>query len=207
MSEARSIGGLIIRRLVGDDLKDHIAALAELRVTVFRDFPYLYDGHVDYESRYLQTYLDSRDSVLVAAFDGNRIVGASTGLPLRDETANIIDPFIRFGYAIESVFYFGESVLLRPYRGRGVGVAFFEEREGWARTLGHFEYTSFCGVIRPDTHPRRPADHVPLDEFWRRRGYESVPGMEATFRWRDLDEAEQSEKRMRFWIRHLNDGA
>ena len=207
MNDERRVGGLTIRRLTGSDLKRHIGALAELRVIVFRDFPYLYDGHVDNESNHLQTYVNSRDSVLIAAFDGERIVGVSSGLPLEHETDNITAPFERFEFDIGSVFYFGESVLLRPYRGRGVGVAFFEERELWARTLGRFAFASFCGVIRPANHPRRPDDFVPLDAFWHRRGYHPVDGMEAVFRWRDLDESDPSDKRMQFWIRSLNNTA
>jgi GNAT superfamily N-acetyltransferase len=101
------------------------------------------------------------------------------------------------------VFYFGESVLLRPYRGRGVGVVFFAEREAWARSLGRFSIACFCAVDRPADHPRRPPDYVPLDAFWRRRGFERIAGMETQFEWKDLDEATASPKRMLYWSKSL----
>ncbi|MGH8676930.1 MAG: hypothetical protein ACREUQ_01095 [Burkholderiales bacterium] len=79
------------------------------------------------------------------------------------------------GYEPKKVFYFGESVLEKGYRGRGLSVKFFEEREAHVRGLGGFEWTTFCVVQRPQNHPRRPKDYVPLDAFWVKRGYPSIP--------------------------------
>lgn len=194
---------LKIESFSGADARRFIPELARLRIEVFRDFPYLYDGTEDYERKYLRTYTESADSVIAIAFDGTAVVGASTALPLRHETANVIEPFRAFGFDPEKIFYFGESVLLKPYRGQGAGVAFFDHREAWARKFGRYAQASFCGVVRPADHPRRPKDFVPLDAFWKKRGYRPVPGLEATFRWRDLDEAEQSPKKMAFWIKDL----
>ena len=184
-------------------MRQRLGDLARLRIGVFRAFPYLYDGDLAYEQRYLETYLRSQDSALIATSDGDRIVGAATGLPLADETDNIVAPFRRHGFEIARVFYFGESVLLPAFRGRGIGVAFFEEREAWARSLGRFSLICFCAVERPADHPRRPKDHVPLDAFWRRRGYRPIPGMTTHFSWKDLDEERESPKRMAYWMKTL----
>ena len=51
---------------------------------MFRDWPYLYDGDVAYERRYLETYRTSPGAVLVGAFEGDRLVGAATGTPLAE---------------------------------------------------------------------------------------------------------------------------
>jgi hypothetical protein len=44
---------------------------------------------------------------------------------------------------------------------------------------------------------------VPLDAFWRRRGYERVPGLTTQFAWRDIGMAEETVKPMEYWRRHL----
>lgn len=126
---------LTIQRYTNDEIRAYIPELAALRIEVFREFPYLYDGDTEYEARYLQTYIQSPDSVVVIVRDGERIVGASTALPLAHETANVIAPFIEHGYDPGAIFYLGESVLLNAYRGRGIGVRFFAEREAHARAL------------------------------------------------------------------------
>ncbi|MGQ9368756.1 GNAT family N-acetyltransferase [Azospirillum sp. ST 5-10] len=194
---------LRIEPLTGDALQARLPDLARLRIAVFRDFPYLYDGSPDYEERYLATYAAAPGSVVVGAFDGERVVGAATALPLRHEPEHVTAPFRAGGWDVGRLFYYGESVLLPAYRGRGVGVRFFAEREAQARRLGGFSHAVFCAVDRPADHPRRPAGHVPLDDFWRRRGFRPLPGVACRFSWRDLDETAESEKPMRFWIKEL----
>lgn len=192
-----------VESFVGSAARRFIPDLARLRTQVFRDFPYLYDGTADYEENYLRTYIQSPESVIVIAFDGETIVGAATALPLAHEPDYATAPFRARGYDLSKLFYCGESVLDRRYRGRGLGVAFFEHREAWARTLGRFTHSCFCGVVRPADHPRRPKDYVPLDAFWQKRGYRKVEGLTTEFTWRDLDEAEPTPKPMQFWMKEL----
>jgi GNAT superfamily N-acetyltransferase len=180
---------------------------------------YLYDGDFDYEKKYLQTYIDCPESVIVIAFDGDRqtcsqqdsgihtilggkVVGASTAIPMKFETDEIKKPFIENGYNLDEVFYCSESVLDKNYRGLGIGVRFFEEREAHAEALGGFKYICFCCVERPADHPRRPADYVPLDQFWNKRGYFKHPELNTTYTWKDLDDTEETPKPMTFWLKH-----
>ena len=194
---------LELKRLSGEQLNQYIPELARLRIQVFRDWPYLYDGDLAYEEKYLKTYIEAPNSVIVLAIDGDKVVGASTGIPLKYETDEVKQPFINAGYDVDKVFYCGESVLISTYRGQGAGVAFFEHREAHAIEVGGFEVSCFCGVQRPGDHSRRPDDYVPLDNFWRKRGYEKHPELNTTFSWKDLDESEASPKPMTFWMKNL----
>ncbi len=190
-----------IQRLCGESLIQYIPELARLRIEVFRDFPYLYDGDFAYEEKYLKTYIDCPDSVIVLAFDGDSIVGASTAIPMKYETDEVKKPFVEHGYNPDEIFYCGESVLDKRYRGRGIGVRFFEEREAHAEELGGFKHITFCCVERPQDHPRRPADYVPLDKFWNKRGYFKHPELTTTYSWKDLDDVEETPKPMTFWLK------
>ena len=193
---------IALRRLTGPALRAALPALADLRIRVFRDFPYLYDGTPDYEARYLEAYAAHAGSVIVGAFLGERLVGAATGMPLAEEMDSLKRPFADRGLDPADIFYFGESVLLAEFRGQGIGVRFFHEREAHAREVG-FSQAAFCAVIRPKDDPRRPPDYVPLDGFWRRRGYVPVDGLIGTISWRDIGEAEETAKPMQFWLRRL----
>jgi GNAT superfamily N-acetyltransferase len=194
---------VVITRLTGQAIEAVIPDLARLRVVVFRAWPYLYDGDEAYEARYLQTYVKSpRAAAIMARADG-RIVGASTCLPLTDETDNVIAPFSAGGWDPADIFYFGESVLLPDLRGRGVGVAFFNEREAHARAVSDCSYAAFCSVQRPAGHPARPRDFTPLDEFWTKRGFTKRPDLACRMAWKDLGEAEETEKPLVFWMKSL----
>lgn len=194
---------LNFKALTGSGLIQYIAELAELRMTVFRDFPYLYAGDPDYERRYLKTYIEASDSVMVLAFDGKKVVGASTGIPLQHETSEVLQPFIDTGKNVSEIFYCGESVLLPEYRGKGAGVAFFEHRERHARNLGAMKISCFCAVQRSELHPSRPINYMPLDNFWQKRGYIKSEDLSTQFTWKDIGEEKETSKPMTFWIKHL----
>lgn len=192
----------------GEALRAHLDDIARLRIQVFRDWPYLYDGDADYEHRYLQTYIDTADAMVALCFDGTRVVGASTALPMAHETDEIRQPFERASaadgaFAVADTLYLGESVLDPAYRGRGIGVGFFEHREAHARALG-LRHCVFCGVQRAIDDPRRPSGYQPLDTFWRKRGYAPLPGITTTLSWTEIGEQSESPKPMQFWGKTRN---
>ncbi|MHA7869506.1 MAG: GNAT family N-acetyltransferase [Salipiger thiooxidans] len=191
-----------VETLTGAALDAALDEVAKLRIAVFRDWPYLYDGDLAYERRYLQSYRDSPGAVLVGAFDGDRLVGAATGTPMEDHADDFAAAFAGTGLDLGTIFYCAESVLLPEYRGRGVGHRFFDLREAHARALGRAR-SAFCGVVRPADHPLRPAGAAPLDPFWRKRGYAPLEGAVATFRWKDIDWTEETAHPLQFWIRDL----
>ena len=191
-----------IRTLTGEELTDALNDLARLRISVFRSWPYLYEGSLEYEAGYLQRYARTEGAVIVGAYDGSRLVGAASGEPLGAELEAFKTPFLKQGLDPENVFYMAESVLDPAYRGQGIGQRFFDEREAHARRLG-FGEAAFCAVIRPDTHPLKPVDYAPLDPFWRKRGYEKLEGVVVTFPWRDVGENEETDKPRQVWHRNL----
>lgn len=192
-----------VKSLTGDALVAALPDLARLRMVVFRDWPYLYDGTLEYEQEYLAKFAASRGAVCIAAYDGGQVVGASTASPMAETDAEFIEPFEKAGYDISKVFYCGESVLLKSHRGHGLGHAFFDGREAQARKLGGFTWSTFCRVVRPDDHPLKPKDYVPLDGFWKKRGYAPVEGLVATYEWKDVDQSTATPHQMQFWIKAL----
>ncbi len=188
----------------GPEVVPHLDAVAQLRIAVFRDWPYLYAGDKEYEKKYLATYAESPDSLFVLAFDGERVIGASTGIPLTDETSAFQQPFLDHGFALEDVFYFGESVLLKEYRGHGLGHRFFDERENHARRLGRFGMTAFCAVERDPGDARCPEGFRANDVFWNKRGYRRQDDMFCRLEWQEIGSDVASCHRLRFWLRPLD---
>lgn len=193
---------LSVRTLSGEEIIRHLGDLAALRMAVFSAFPYLYDGDAEYEADYVREFAAEPGSVLIAALDGARVVGAATASPMAGQKEEFRAPFEERGFDTECLFYFGESVLLPQYRGRGIGHAFFDRREGAAREAGA-SHAAFAAITRPEDHPARPGDYRPLDSFWRKRGYETVPDFVAQLAWKEHGEEGESPKAMQYWMRTL----
>ncbi|MDT7920254.1 MAG: GNAT family N-acetyltransferase, partial [Meiothermus sp.] len=186
----------------GGEVAPLIPELARLRMAVFREWPYLYDGSLEYETHYLSKFVNLPESTLVVVRDGEQVVGASTALPLAQAEAEFQAPFVGAGLNPAEWYYFGESVLEPAYRGQGLGVAFFRLREARALELGYRKVT-FCAVERPAEHPLKPANYTPLDAFWQRRGFSKRPDLVCAFTWRDLGQPQETPKPMVFWVKQL----
>ena len=193
---------LRVEVLTGRALNAALDDVARLRIEVFHEWPYLYDGDPDYERRYLSSLASAPGAVVVAALRGERLVGAATGGPILSMGDEWSEALSETGLDMRDVFYCAESVLTAAERGQGLGHRFFDLREAQARKLGQ-GVTCFCTVIRPDDHPRRPEGYRSLEGFWRKRGYEPMPGITARYAWRDLDDEVETPKRLQFWMRRL----
>ena len=193
---------LRVELLTGARLQAHLPDVARLRIEVFRAYPYLYEGDANYEREYLAVFSASPNAVIVAAFDGDEVVGASTAAPFGAQLDDVAAPFRQRGDDLSSYFYFGESVLRTRYRGHGIGVRFFALREAQALACGA-RHATFCAVVRPDDHPAQPEGYQPLDAFWGKRGYAPEPGLICTMSWMEIGATAESPKAMQFWTKRL----
>ncbi len=191
---------MTILELNGKALEPYLDGLGALRIAVFREYPYLYDGSLDYEREYLQCYVKCDRSMVALVIDDDQVVGATTCMPMVEEGPEFQEAFLKQGYDLSTICYFGESILLPQCRGRGLGKDFFVRREAHARKIGT-SLTTFCAVDRPSDHPLRPAGYRPLDDFWKATGYTKHPELQASFTWKGIDEATESSKTLTFWTK------
>ena len=78
---------LQIKTVTGQDIQAYVSPLAALRISVFKEYPYLYDGSLAYEEVYLADYAKHPASFVVLVIDPDKpaaqqVVGASTAMPL-----------------------------------------------------------------------------------------------------------------------------
>jgi GNAT superfamily N-acetyltransferase len=197
-------GAVTIHEIAGAELEPWLDALGGLRIRVFREFPYLYDGTPDYEREYLGIYQrSSRSRIFLAVAADGSLIGATTCMPLAEEAPEFRKPFLDAERGVDDCLYFGESIVLPEWRGMGLGKEFFARREQHARRLG-LTHTAFCAVDRPDDHPLRPPEYRPLDGFWTALGYAKQPDLQAVFPWKEITEQSESSKTLTFWTKSWN---
>ncbi len=191
-----------IVRLKGSEIIPFIPELAKLRINIFKAYPYLYDGNLDYEATYLNTYVTCPESIIVLVFDQDKVVGASSAIPLQFETIEFQQPFLDQHLNLKDIFYFGESVLQPDYRGCGIYKHFFTEREAAAKEYGS-KITAFAAIERADDDVRKPKNYVPLDQVWKRFGYQKHSELCAHIKWKEIGEQSETSKPLIFWLKQL----
>jgi GNAT superfamily N-acetyltransferase len=102
------------------------------------------------------------------------------------------------------VFYFGESVLLPEYRGRGLGHAFFDAREAHAAALGRFDWTAFCAVDRDASDARRPPDYRGNEALWGKRAYVRRDDLRCTLGWPEAEGGPDVAHTLTFRLRPIS---
>lgn len=180
----------------------YLEKIGALRLRVFREYPYLYEGTLEDEYDYLKTYTTAETSLVSLAMDGETVVGVTTCLKLCEADQGFKSVFEKAHYKTDEICYLGESILLPKYRGKGIGKLFFQHREKHARTLG-CHMAAFCAVDRAENHPLRPPKYRELDGFWQNQGYKKHPELQATFSWKEVHSPLKTPKTLTFWTKQL----
>jgi len=187
---------MTILELQGAQVQDYLDQLAGLRPSIFREYPYLYDGQLDEERRYLSGYAGKGQVLL--ALDAGRVVGAITGMPLAEESEPFVEPFRVAGLEPEQFYYIGELLLLPAYRNLGWGSRLLARLEQLVAQQGRYASCCLATVARPSNHPLQPVGFVPIERFCQRHGYALISGVAAQVSWQELD-GQISPKKLDFW--------
>ncbi len=190
--------------LIGEEVREHIPEIAAFRIEIFAEYPFLYEGDYNYENEYLKKYLTMKDAIIVLAYDGKELIGLSTGYPFVYEEAHLQKVLKDHELNPQDYFCFGESMLRKMHRGKGIGSRFFELREAYVKKLKCYSHICFYTVVRPLDDPKRPKDYHPLDSFWQKRGYIKQNQLIGSISWKEIGEKEKTAKPMIFWTKKLS---
>lgn len=190
-----------IIQLDSGSIRAHSDNLANLNLTIFREYPYLYSGRLEDELRSLSHYAD-HGSVLVA-LDCGTIVGAITGMPLDQESLDFTQALRGVGRDPVQYYYIGEIMVQAPYRGSGLGTGMLERFEQQIRQAASFTHACCVTVVRPDNHPLRPTGFRPMEPFCYRQGYLPVQGAVAEVVWQQID-GTTPRNRLQYWEKPLS---
>ncbi len=192
-----------IETFYGPDIAPFIELLGRYRIEIFREYPYVYDGNMDYERKYLSRYPLASQSFLLLGRDASGIACAVTGIPLECELDEFKQTLLECGMSLENMYYLGEIMIRRELRGQGLGWKLLGHALQTMRDFGRFKHAVLCTVQRQQDHPLRPAGYVYNDRLWLKSGFESMPGVTVLFSWKDLGEQRETIKEMAYWIAPL----
>lgn len=195
-------------QLSGSNIHKYLTEVATFRIKYFRDFPYFYDGNLDYEMNYLKGYTEDEKSILIIIRNSkNDIIAVSTGVPLIT-TSDILSKaetvFSQSGLNPKDFYYYGEVILDYSVRSKGLTRLIYNEQELHARKFG-FSSITIATVIRDPTDPRNVDRVASSDLVWKKLGFTQT-NIEFNYNWPTLQidgKTVDCENKMIFWAKYL----
>lgn len=192
-----------INLLCGASAAAGCAALADLRLEIFREYPYLYDGCREKELVYVRSYSEAPDACLLTATVAGAVVGAASGMPLVHADEQLRLAIVAAGLDPAALYYVGELLLLPAYRGAQLGTQLFARLESRVRALHRYGGIVCATVVRPADHPLRPAGYLPIARFMARHDFRLLAGARVTFSWQELDGVRRDHP-LQLWLKELD---
>ncbi len=195
---------ITIEHIYGGDIAGYVETLANLRISTFREYPYLYEGNVTYEKSYLKGYTENEKSTLLLAKVNGELAGVLTGLPLASQSDIVKDAQFIFesnGLISKDYYYLGEVIILPQYRRVAVIRKLFLAQ---LAQIKKWRYRSLCALVveRTDNHWLKPLDYKEPDKLWARAGFKKT-NLSLTYHWPTFmpdNSIKDSEHRLRFMV-------
>lgn len=192
-----------ITTIKGRDIAQHIEALGRFRIEIFREFPYVYDGDMSYETKYLSRYARCNESLLLLGMDAQGIACACTGIPLDYELDEFQLPFLRRGLALADKFYLGEIMIRKDRRAQGLGTRLLAQALATVAASNRYRQVLLCTVLREPNHALKPKDYRATYNLWTKFGFEKLAGFDVEFSWKDIGAEAETKKVMATWAKTL----
>lgn len=177
---------LDIKILSGTEARPYFNEIAQFAISMFREFPYLFEGTLEYEKEYLETYFVSEKCTLILVFAGNELVSFTSSIPLNEEMAEIQAPFLKAGIDTSSYLYIGEAMIKKEYQGMKLLRTLLQHHIARAAQWG-LKYGAFMTVDRPENHPLKPVDYVSLEPIWEHYGCKHRSDLTVKLAWPQVD--------------------
>lgn len=192
-----------IQALKGKQILPYLDAFGEMRTTVFREYPYLYESDSGNEKTYLGNYAKSDESLFIIAKKQGQLIGCLSSIPFlhvsHESWAKILQNYL----PIDTVFYLGDMLVLKEYRGQRVGTKMYDLFEDQVKKQKKFSKIAFLEVVRPKNDPKRPKGYKSLDPFWEKRGYVKHPEFINHIPYREIGDSTETDHTFLFQTKDI----
>ena len=191
---------LSMRTYRGKSITPFLKDITDLCVTIYKEYPYLYEGTQEEYFPFIEHYAHSEHGIACLLFDNERLVGVAIGMPLNEMRDKYQAPFTnaRPQENFREIFYLGEFLLVKDYRGRGLGKKIYLEFE---RSVTNMKKICFCKIDETDRKILETENYRPLDGFWEKFGFHKCEDVSVTVNWQNVGELEESPHQLVYWLK------
>ena len=200
-----SIQGTIhLETFTGQAIVPYVKDITTLSLIIYKEYPYLYDGTEEDYLPAIEHYSHSEKGIACVLFDDTKPIGVAIGMPISEMREKYQQPFLhaRPEENPDEIFYLGELLLLKEYRGQGFGKQMYLELERLV-IEENFKKICFCKSNEDDPDPSiMPENYRPLDEFWKKLEFERCDVSVSVY-WKNIFETDESPHELVYWIKSI----
>lgn len=156
----------------GDAIAELIPFIAEQRLAIFKEYPYLYQGNYEGEYMYLAWFASLPHSAVAVAYQNSQPIGFFTGTAFADFAPHFQGSFELFenaGLDPAIYYYLSEAIVLPEYRNKSLCRHMTQALEQYARARG---FSAGCFTCEQhEHHPLKPAGYKELGPLFAKLGY------------------------------------
>ncbi len=187
--------------LKGAQIKSIEQSFANLRIAIFREYPYLYEGDLATEKQYFDMF--GGNTICIIAKDASTVVGVIIGTPLQEIFDQFLKPLIEADISVEKMFYLADLLVLKSYRGKRIGHSLYELFEKEVQKTEQFTNILIREIFKSPDDPKKPSAYYSLDPFWDKRGFKKMEGISQQDQWKAIGDEDISLHTMVYRMKKL----
>ncbi len=195
-----------IKTFRGESIGPFLEDITDLCLTIYKEYPYCYEGTKEEYFPFIEYYAQSDHGIACLLFDSNRPVGVAIGMPMSEMREKYKAPFTdaRSYENFNEIFYLGEFLLLKDYRGRGWGKKIYLEFEYAVDETENFKKMCFCKIDESNQTNLKPENYKPLDKFWKKKGFNKCDDITVIVNWKNVGELDDSPHKLVYWLKSFS---
>jgi hypothetical protein len=191
----------------GKDAEKYTDLLAQLRISEFKEYPYLYSGNIEAERKLVAEYAQDEKGMIVVAKINGKTAGLLSGIPLVSN-AQIVSGIKAFfekqKVNINEYYYCGEGIILPEFRHLGLIKMLLNKQDEQAKKW-QFKYVCALTVFRDETYFPKPKAYTSTDSLWTHLGFIKT-NLRTNFIWPTIQKNNsiiEQENTVEFWTKTL----
>lgn len=192
--------------LKGVEVQTILPFIAEQRIKLFAEYPYLYKGTLEEENSYLSWFSNLKNTVVIVVYLESKPIGFITGTSFVDFEEHFNGSTVLFKniqFDPQEFFYCAEVIVLPNYQGNKLSSKLFFLLESHAIQSG---FKKLCFVTEThEEHPLKPIDYISNESIWRHLGYAKT-NIHIHFNWETIQsdgDTHNQEHKLTYWIKDL----
>lgn len=194
---------LSVKTLRGKSIAPYLHNITDLCVQIYKEYPYLYEGTSEEYFPFIEYYAQSENGIACLLFDKDRPVGVAIGMPINEMREKYKGPFMnaRPHENLGEIFYLGEYLLLKDYRGKGLGKEIYLEFERSVKKNQNMKKICFCKIDESNQTNLEIENYKPLDGFWVKNGFKKCDDITVSVDWQNVGELNDSPHILIYWLK------